>query len=110
MKRPISVTLNPDNLVWLQARMLATGRRSVSETLDSLLSEARLGGRKEEIRSVRGTIAIAASDPDLLRADAALRKLFRISLARGVARQRAKGRRPALDHRRRRAPERRERG
>jgi hypothetical protein len=95
-KKAISVTLRPENLLWLRGQAQAASRRSVSETLDELISEARAGarGRAGAPRSVVGTIRIPASDPGLTRADAAIRELFR---ARGP-------RRPARAGRIRRGP------
>lgn len=81
-KQPVSVTLAAENLLWLQAQALARRSRSLSATLDQILSEARTSGPARPLRSVVGTIRIDASDPDLLRADEAVRDLFRSSLRR----------------------------
>lgn len=81
-KLAISVSLEPGNLLWLQA-MKAHGRhRSMSEVLDSVIGAARgaNGRRREGVRSVRGTIAIPESDPTLKRADAVLRGRFEAAL------------------------------
>lgn len=77
-KKAISVTLRPENLLWLRGQTRASSRRSVSETLDELISRARAGarGRPETVKSVVGSIRIAASDPGLTRADATIRGLF----------------------------------
>jgi len=77
-KQAISVTLDPSNLVWLRAQTVDSGCRSVSETLDRLIHEARTGSTEKNtrIRSVVGTLQIAESDPDLSTADAAIRELF----------------------------------
>lgn len=76
-KQAISVTLDPSNLIWLRAQTTASGSRSLSETLDRLILEARKSGKaKNIIRSVVGTIQIAELDPDLSTADAAIRTLF----------------------------------
>ncbi|MEZ5320061.1 MAG: hypothetical protein R2752_21855 [Vicinamibacterales bacterium] len=85
-KSPISVTLGAENLVWLKGRARALGARSVSETLDRIVTEARLGGAPTDaaIRSVVGTIDIAPDDPDLAGADAYLRQLFDASVQRPV--------------------------
>jgi len=87
-KQAISVTLDRDNLLWLRARARAARRRSVSEALDQLVSEARTGERAQDgsIRSVVGTIRIDAGDPALTSADAVVRALFspRARLLRGV--------------------------
>ena len=51
----------------------------MSAVLDGLVSAARTGGQVHEstIRSVVGTVRIAEADPELVRADAAVRALFR---------------------------------
>jgi hypothetical protein len=83
-KKAISVTLRPENLLWLRGQTQASSRRSVSETLDALISEARVGarGRPEAIRSVVGSIRIQASDPGLTQADAVIRGLVSPPAAR----------------------------
>ena len=40
-KQAISVTLSPDNLVWLKGRARAEGVGSLSECLDRLLTRSR---------------------------------------------------------------------
>jgi hypothetical protein len=83
-KRAISLTLGPENLLWLQGQARANGRRSVSDFLDRLLSEVRTNGQTVggAMRSVVGSVRISKSDPDLLKADATVRALFTASLAR----------------------------
>jgi hypothetical protein len=83
-KRPLSVTLEQANLMWLRGRAAATGRRSVSDLLDAIVTEARLGRRLAGVpsRSVVGTLDIAADDPDLERADEQIARLFSRSLSR----------------------------
>jgi hypothetical protein len=80
-KQGISVTLETDNLLWLRTQAAAGRRRSLSETLDRLVTEARLGGRVTEgaVRSVVGTIDISEDDPDLAGADEYLSGLFQRS-------------------------------
>jgi hypothetical protein len=82
-KKAISVTLRPENLLWLRGQAHASSRQSVSETLDALISEARAGGlgRPGTVKSVVGSIRIRASDPALTQADAAIRRLFSPSAA-----------------------------
>lgn len=82
MKKPVSVTLDEQNLVWLRGQAAASSRGSLSEVLDRLVREARLGGRinPAAVRSVVGTIDIAADDPDLSGADAYVRGLFERSV------------------------------
>ena len=82
-KQPVSVTLDQDNLLWLRGRLAGRKRRSLSDALDEVITAARLGGLgANEIRSVVGTIDIAAGDPLLERADAYVRGEFDRSLGR----------------------------
>lgn len=80
-KSAVSVTLDVDNLLWLRARAAQRKRRSVSDTLDEVVTAARTGGLGAgPIRSVVGTVS--CSDEDLLAAEAYVRTLFEESLAR----------------------------
>ncbi len=84
-KKALSVTLDEQNLLWLRGLAAADGgRHSVSQAIDRIISEARLGGRGPDgaIRSVVGTIDLDTSDPQLDRADAVLRAQFNRSLVR----------------------------
>ena len=82
-KRALSVTLDPENILWLRGRTQATGRRSVSETLDRLVSEARSGGKDPSgIRSVVGSVTINESKGGLTTADEAIRAIFSASIER----------------------------
>lgn len=82
-KQPVSVTLDQDNLLWLRGQVAGRKRRSLSDALDEVITAARLGGLgANEIRSVIGTIDIAADDPLLERADAYVRGEFERSLVR----------------------------
>jgi hypothetical protein len=88
-KRAISLTLDPANLLWLRGRSAVLGTRSVSETLDDLVTAARLGGRGADApRSVAGTIDLAPDDPALERADAVVRRLFDASIDKPARRPR----------------------
>jgi hypothetical protein len=93
-KSPVSVTLSDDNLSWLRGRTVALKARSLSETIDTLVTRARQGGETAPaaIRSVAGTIDIAADDPELADADRLVRQLVDGSLARPVSRRRRPGR------------------
>ena len=84
MRRPVSVTLGEDNLLWLRARAGTTARGSLSEVLDRLVSDARESGRVDAagIRSVRGTIDLPDDDPALEGADAYIRAQFEKSVRR----------------------------
>ncbi|MGE5813099.1 MAG: hypothetical protein ACM36C_01310 [Acidobacteriota bacterium] len=83
-KRAVSVTIEQDNLLWLRGKVAAGASGSVSELIDDLVTEARASGVGVErgIRSVVGTIDIAAPDPDLLVADSYVRSQFDRSLRR----------------------------
>ncbi|MEO8605525.1 MAG: hypothetical protein ABI629_23350 [bacterium] len=87
-KSAISVTIDAANLLWLRAQVHAVGRKSVSDVLDGLVTEARTGGRVHEaaIRSVVGTVTLPAADPDLAGAAAAVRALFAPPLRTGSRR------------------------
>ena len=84
-KLPLSVTLEEGNITWLRGRALSGKRRSLSETLDAVVTAARLGGSPAEARSVVGTIDIAEHDASLDTADAELRHVFQTSLAEAAA-------------------------
>lgn len=63
-KQAISVTLSPDNLVWLRGRARAEGLGSLSEFLDRLVTRARSGGAAPRpVRSMKGALASLASEP-----------------------------------------------
>jgi hypothetical protein len=81
-KRAISLTLDEANLLWLRGR--GYGRGNLSAAVDGLISEARAGrlGGPAPVRKVIGTIDLAADDPHLDGADAAVRDLFARSLSR----------------------------
>jgi hypothetical protein len=82
-KDPVSVTLGRENLLWLRGRAARSKRRSLSDTLDEIVTAARLGGQVSgSIQSVIGTVDIAADDPDLERADQYVRGEFEASLSR----------------------------
>lgn len=82
-KKGISVTLEQDNILWLQGRAAAGKRGNLSETLDALVTEARAAGRvpPDSVRSVAGTIDVSADDPNLEQADAAVLGYFEASLS-----------------------------
>jgi hypothetical protein len=86
-KTAVSVTLAPDNLLWLEGQTLARRSRSLSATLDQVLAEARKAGHGRPVRSVVGTVRIDESDPQLHQADTAVRALFRVSLGKPRSRQ-----------------------
>ena len=90
-KKPISLTIEETNLLWLKGRARVTAGGSVSEAVDQLVAEARAGrlGRTEPPRSVVGTIDLA-QDPLLTDADAAIRAVFAGSLARSIVAREAR--------------------
>ena len=68
-KRRVFVQLDAENLLWLRARTAQWKRRSLSDTLDEVVTAARLRGLGSgPIRSVVGTVSF--SDEDLRAADA----------------------------------------
>ena len=81
-KKPVSLTLDETNLLWLRGR--GYGHGNLSAAVDDLITAARAGrlGAPAAVRSVVGTIDLAADDPGLERADGAVRDLFARSLAR----------------------------
>lgn len=103
-KRGISVTLSDDNLLWLKARTRAAKTRSLSETLDGLVTDARLAGRIPDalVRSVVGSVDIADDDPNLAQADRYIRDLFASSTGRPVPARERRGRYAATPRGRRR--------
>jgi hypothetical protein len=84
MKKAVSFTLDPRNILWLRAQAAATTGQTASSIVDRLLTDARLGGRIDPaaIRSVAGTIDLPDDDPDLAQADAFIRTIFERSIGR----------------------------
>ena len=80
-KRAISVTLDADNVTWLKGRAGAAGA-GVSEFLDRIVTAARKAGHAGPSRSVVGTIDVDPADPELARADEAVRTVYEQSLRR----------------------------
>jgi hypothetical protein len=83
-KKAVSVTLRPDNLLWLRARVKASGIRSLSEALDGIITDARagIGASAAEVRSVVGNARIPTSEKALSEAGAQVAALFRKSVRR----------------------------
>jgi len=83
-KKAVSVTLHPDNLLWLRTRVKATGGRSLSEALDGIITEARAGTGLSgaAVRSVVGNARIPRSEEALSEAGARVAALFRGSVRR----------------------------
>ena len=83
-KKAVSVTLDTDNVAWLEGQVTATRARGLSGVLDQLVTEARMAGRVDSraIRSVAGTIDINPADPQLGDADRHVQALFGQSLSR----------------------------
>jgi len=84
-KRPVSVTLDEDNLLWLRGRMARRKRRSLSDALDEIITAARASGGLETPRSVSGTVDISSNGPGLEKADRDVRSFFEKSLSRPLA-------------------------
>ncbi len=86
MSKLISVDLKSANLLWLQVQAKSSGGHNLSETLNEILDKVRTRGRAREIRSVRDTIRLPESDPDLREADKTVRDLFHRSLEQTAGR------------------------
>ena len=86
-KKAISVTLSPDNLLWLRGRTAASKKRSVSETLDNLIHELRAssGQAGAQQRSVVGMVTIQPADGGFRKADREIRQTFEESLSRPIS-------------------------
>jgi hypothetical protein len=84
VKKPVSVTLDPQNVLWLKAQAAALPGRTASSIVDELVTDARLRGRinPAAVRSVAGTIDLSDSDPELKDADAYVRSVFDQSIRR----------------------------
>ena len=77
------MTLGRENLLWLRGRAARGKRRSLSDTLDEIVTAARLGGQVSgSIRSVVGTVDIPADDAWVEGADEYLRGEVSKSLSR----------------------------
>ncbi len=89
-KKAISVTLRADNLLWLKTRVKVKGDRSVSETLDQIITKARAGAEAggAEVRSVVGNARIPTSDRALTEAGAQVAALFLASESASRGRRR----------------------
>jgi hypothetical protein len=81
-KKAVSVTLDAANVLWLKGRARVSGG-NVSEALDQLITKARTGqsGPHASPASVVGLVDLS-DDPDLSKADAAVREMFDASLGR----------------------------
>jgi hypothetical protein len=81
MKKPVSVTLADDNLLWLKGQAAATTKGNVSEVLNRLVQQARTGGAPGiALRSIAGTIDLPAEALD--ESDSHVRDLFGRSMRR----------------------------
>ena len=91
-KKAISVTLRADNLLWLKTRVKVNGDRSVSETLDQIITKARAGAEAggAEVRSVVGNARIPTSDRALAEAGARVAALFLGSVGRNESASRGR--------------------
>lgn len=101
-KKAISLTIREANLVWLQGVTARSGARSISETVDRIITDARQQalGPSDAVTSVVGSVDLHEDDPRLDGADAVVRELFGRSLARPlVVKERpgphGRGQRPA---------------
>lgn len=90
-KKPLSVTLEEDNILWLKGQTLSGRQRSLSEALDVVVTAARQSRFGASSRSVVGTVDIAGDDPELRTADAAVRTLIDGSLTRTAPKAKRRG-------------------
>jgi hypothetical protein len=83
-KTALSVTLDDLNLVWLRGRARVKTGGNLSRALDEVITAARTAGTGLDgtARSAVGLVTLPDDDPDLAKADAAVRALFDESLAR----------------------------
>ena len=82
-KRAISLTLEESNLLWLRGITTRSGARSLSETVDQLVTAARTQvAPAGTIKSVVGTIDLPEDDPQLEGARSYVRDLVAQSLGR----------------------------
>ena len=83
MRKPVSVTLDERNLLWLKGQAIAA-KGNLSQVLDRLVTRARQGGQTEPqtIRSVRGTIDFPVDDKSLAEMDEFVRTCFEESFER----------------------------
>lgn len=84
-KKPVSLTLEETNLLWLKGRARVLAGGSLSEAVDQLIDQARAGrlGAAEPPRSVVGSIDLP-DDTVLAAAANEIRGLFEVSLARPI--------------------------
>ena len=84
-KTAISVTLAPENLLWLRAQAQAGKGSSVSAVLDALLQARRTEG---PVRSIVGRVRFPQGERGLLQGQREIRQLFERSLSGGRRRPR----------------------
>jgi hypothetical protein len=89
MKTAISVTLTPENLLWLEAQVRTTRSRSLSALLDAILREAREASGP--VTSVIGWASLPEGEAGLAKGQQEIRKAFARSLSRGRARRPRRG-------------------
>jgi hypothetical protein len=85
-RKALSVTLDTENIHWLRGQQAAGRTRGLSETLNRIVTRARLAGDVSEgtIRSVVGTIDAHPDDAGLDQADSYVRALFDASLRQPI--------------------------
>jgi hypothetical protein len=82
-RKAVSVTLDEMNLLWLKGRCRISSGGNLSEELDRLITAARFGkgGVAPVVRSAVGMVDLS-DDPDLEKADAAVRAMWDEYLAK----------------------------
>lgn len=84
MKRPVSITLDEDSLIWLKGQAAAATQGNVSEVINRLIAHARADGNGHfASRSVAGTVDLP-SDTAVEEASEYVRALFDRSLNRAL--------------------------
>jgi hypothetical protein len=83
MKKPISITVGIDNLMWLKGQAAVRTNGNVSELIETLIRDARAAGGIDPaaITSVVGSIDLP-DDEALGEADSYVKAMFERSLAR----------------------------
>ena len=74
------MTLREENVLWLKGQAAASGKGSVSEVVDALVTKARVEGRGTVV-SMAGTVDLPADD-DLAWADGYVQSVFEASVGR----------------------------
>jgi hypothetical protein len=96
MKKPISITVEAENLMWLKGQAAVRTKGNVSELIETLIRDARTGGQMDPaaITSVVGSIDLPDDDA-LGEADSYVKAMFERSLTRPMLVRETPPKRPA---------------